>query len=215
MSYISGFMLGASIGKAVHKYFSLGAGTKRVVPARPVRTAPLRPVRRTGRQVPSLVCVSAVPGRRRYRAFALIGNPEAADILQNGLQQVKGVTSVSVNPVVGSILLRAENDDIFRRVEVFLENRFFFCRRTDAADVCTAAPCDPGRQPSSEYKHTLQEVMSTMSAYVYERTHHLFDLRSLVSFILIVRGIRRMVTLGEMPSGPQMLWWAVAILRGR
>lgn len=126
MSYISGFMLGASIGKAVHKYFSLGAGTKRVVPARPVRTAPLRPVRRTGRQVPSLVCVSAVPGRRRYRAFALIGNPEAADILQNGLQQVKGVTSVSVNPVVGSILLRAENDDIFRRVEVFLENRFFF-----------------------------------------------------------------------------------------
>ncbi|WP_425358120.1 hypothetical protein [Anaeroglobus geminatus] len=36
-----------------------------------------------------------------------------------------------------------------------------------------------------------------------------------MSFILIVRGIRRMVTLGEMPSGPQMLWWAVAILRGR
>ena len=171
MSYISGFMLGASIGKAVHKYFSFGAGTKRVVPARSVRTAPLRPVRRTGRQVPSLVCVSAVPGRRRYRAFALIGNPEAADI--------------------------------------------FFCPRTDVADICMAASCDPGRQPSSEYKHTLQEVMSTMSAYVYERTHHLFDLRSLVSFILIVRGIRRMVTLDEMPSGPQMLWWAVAILRGR
>ena len=125
------------------------------------------------------------------------------------------MTSVSVNPVVGSILLRAENDDIFRCVEVFLENRFFFCPRTDVADICTAAPCDPGRQPASEYKHTLQEVMSTMSAYVYERTHHLFDLRSLVSFILIVRGIRRMVTLGEMPSGPQMLWWAVAILRGR
>ena len=106
----------------------------------------------------------------------------------------------------------AHDDSVFKRVEVFLEGRFFL---SPCVRETMARPQMPHRQPASEYKHTLQEVMGTMSDYIYERTHRLFDLRSLVSFILIVRGIRRMVTLDEMPSGPQMLWWAVALLRGK
>lgn len=216
MSYVSGFMLGASIGKAVHKYLGGNGKSASAVSRRDVNERKSTPLYRM-RAIPDFACVSALPGRRRYRAKAIMRNAPLAELLQEGLKDVKGLTSVEVNRMTGSILVRAESDDAFKRLEIFLESRFFFCPCTGApVTACADVSCYTlNRQPSSEYKHTLQEVLSSMSAYVYERTHHLFDLRSLVSFILITRGIRRMVALGEMPSGPQMLWWAVALLRGR
>lgn len=213
MSYVSGFMLGASIGKAVHSFLH-GSPQSTATPGRGFVTAPqnVRTAPPTNCVTPAFACVSSLPGRRRYRAAALVGNASLADLLQEGLEKVKGITSVQVNVTTGGILICAEDDSVFKRVEVFLEGRFFL---SPCVRETMARPQMPHRQPASEYKHTLQEVMGTMSDYIYERTHRLFDLRSLVSFILIVRGIRRMVTLDEMPSGPQMLWWAVALLRGK
>ena len=111
MSYVSGFMLGASIGKAVHSFLH-GSPQSTVTPGRGFVTAPqnVRTAPPTNCVTPAFACVSSLPGRRRYRAAALVGNASLADLLQEGLEKVKGITSVQVNVTTGGILICAEDD---------------------------------------------------------------------------------------------------------
>jgi len=46
-----------------------------------------------------------LPGRLRFRSADLKGNARASEEARRGLAQIAGVTSVTVNPSTGSILL--------------------------------------------------------------------------------------------------------------
>ena len=37
---------------------------------------------------------------------------------------------------------------------------------------------------------------------------------SLASLLFLLRGLRKMLLTGQYPSGSQMLWWAVTLMRG-
>ena len=50
---------------------------------------------------------------------------------------------------------------------------------------------------------------------VSDSTGHLLDLKALVSLMFIIRGLRRIITMNERASGPQLLWWAYSLLRGK
>jgi hypothetical protein len=54
-----------------------------------------------------------------------------------------------------------------------------------------------------------------LNRYIEEATAHLIDVKSLLSIIFIVTGMKKTVFLGQRPSGPQMLWWAYGLLRER
>ena len=73
MSYVSGFMLGASIGKAVHKYLGGNGKSASAVSRRDVNERKSTSLYRM-RAIPDFACVSALPGRRRYRAKAIMRN---------------------------------------------------------------------------------------------------------------------------------------------
>ncbi|WP_416184116.1 hypothetical protein [Megasphaera sp.] len=40
-------------------------------------------------------------------------------------------------------------------------------------------------------------------------------MRTVAALLLTLRGLRKVVFMGQRPSGPQMLWWALSLLRGR
>ena len=61
----------------------------------------------------------------------------------------------------------------------------------------------------------IYETLDVLSHFILQKTGRLFDLRSIISLVLIVRGIRKILTFDQRPTGPQMLWWAAALLRGR
>lgn len=65
MSYASGFMVGTSIGKAVYDLFHKKRGGSAFAGAPSIQGEKKA-------DVPRFACVSALPGRRRYRAASLL-----------------------------------------------------------------------------------------------------------------------------------------------
>ena len=196
MSYVSGFMLGASIGKAIHSMLSgqkggmEGMGRQQVAPkAAPQVQAPA---------VPAFTCVFAIKGRRRYRAAGLVGNQQLATLLQNKLSRLSAIQLVQFNVLTGSILIASSSERVLDELEEFFRTRLF---------------PDTGEQIAQEI-NAVRKVEKEVES-VYSDTNHILDLRSLISMVFIIRGVYKTVMLGQRPSGPQMLWWAAALLGRR
>lgn len=211
MSYVSGFMLGASIGKAIHGMFCkndipAGTGTYQESNVQPQA----EPLSMGEAAVPAFTCVSAIKGRRRYRAAALIGNRALADMLQSTLSNFKAIQNVQISAVTGSILLCSKNEGILDTLEIFLRTRIF----TEAENQQREAMMVQQKANTVAYRDVLYETLDLFNGIISKKTANVLDLRSLVSFIFIIRGMRKMIMLNQRPSGPQMLWWAASLMRG-
>ncbi|WP_337610533.1 HMA2 domain-containing protein, partial [Mitsuokella jalaludinii] len=52
------------------------------------------------------------------------------------------------------------------------------------------------------------------SAWINRHTAGWFDMSSLVSLLFALRGLRKVLMTYSSPSGAQMLWWALSLMRG-
>lgn len=197
MSYASGFMLGAAIGKAIHNFVC--ADADRPAPGRRRPTA-------ASQTAAALERVSVLPGRRRYRAAAVIQNQLLADMLCQGLSRLPGIQTIAVNTLTGSILICAADEAMLDKVEYFLSTRIF---------LPLPQPADRTATPVSAYADALFDTFDLFSRFISSKTGNVLDLRSLLSLFLVIRGMRKMISLNQRPSGPQMLWWAASLMRGR
>ncbi len=68
---------------------------------------------------------------------------------------------------------------------------------------------------ASSLRETFFERFSQISGCISRRTGGYFDLPSLLGMILMARGAYKMVKLGQMPSGPQLVWWGLNFFRLR
>lgn len=91
MSYVSGFMIGASIGKSIHQFFS-NAG-RPGMPQHAVKNAS-----RPAPAVPLFRRASKSPGRRRYYARSLVRNQPLAGLLAQCLYKMSGIRRVEITP---------------------------------------------------------------------------------------------------------------------
>ncbi len=207
MSYASGFMVGASIGKAIHNLMCPDGAASSGRTAPPQETAPFFG---TPADIPVFSRAAASPGRRRYRAAAIVQNRALADMLCRGLCRLAGIDAVEANILTGSLLIRSSDEALLDRVEHFLGTRLF-------RPVSGCVPPGGGMsQPQlSAYAETLLDTLDLFSRFISRNTANVLDLRSLVSLLFIVRGMRKMIALNQRPSGPQMLWWAASLMRGR
>ena len=208
MSYASGFMVGTSIGKAVYDLFhnkkrggSAFAGAPSMQGEKNV-------------DVPRFACVSALPGRRRYRAASLVGNAGLAEFMEKKIGVMTGISSIEVNTVTGSILVYASSEAALDLLEDFFRSRLF----PNAVEGIINAVYDADRQraPRSDAASYLKAAQATgdfLSRVIKKKSNHLLDLTTVAALFLIVRGLRKTVFMGERPSGPQMLWWALSLLR--
>ena len=60
----------------------------------------------------------------------------------------------------------------------------------------------------------LLNLIREINLWIKTKTGNLMDLRVAVAGFFIIRGLRKVMTMGQRPNGPQMLWWAFSILRG-
>ncbi|WP_101912239.1 HMA2 domain-containing protein [Megasphaera vaginalis (ex Bordigoni et al. 2020)] len=202
MSYTSGFMLGASLGKAFHSCFrGKTRGTERkgcLVPEK-------YPI-----PLPRFFCESALSGRRRYRAAALVGNEALKNLLEAYLQRLSGVQKVEASARTGSILLHAGNEAVLDRIERVLAEKIFAATKNG---LIGNVPENESIVQGSLYADTAHQMASSVSRSIVRRTDRAFDLSSLLSLFFLLRGLRKMIFERQMPSGPQMIWWAMSLLR--
>ena len=208
MSYASGFMVGTSIGKAVYDLFhnkkkggSAFAGAPSIQGEKKA-------------DVPRFACVSALPGRRRYRAASLLGNAGLAEFMEKKIGAMTGISSIEVNTATGSILVYAVSEAALDLLEDFFRSRLFPSAVEGIINAVYDADRSASRPPAEPtYLKVARATGDFFNQVVRKKSKHLLDLTTLAALFLVIRGLRKTVFMGQRPSGPQMLWWALSLLR--
>lgn len=157
------------------------------------------PAQRKASAEPPFTCVHASLGRRRYRTPYLTA--EFAQVLEECLARLPFVTQVRANAVAGSILLIYPPEDE-AHILVLAEglSAIFSEGRT--------AP------PPATLAQSVRRSVHDFSGWIQRHTGGALDLSSVVAGIFVLRGIRQLVMTNNTPSGSQMLWWALTLMRG-
>ena len=193
MSYMSGMMLGLAFGQSVRRFFAGGAASKS--------------------EVPAFTLARAIPGRRRYYAKALVGNDALAQAVEKALSKLDCIDEVKANPVSGSLLLIYHGDEAqIDAVAGRLENRVFSVPPEAAADAPT--PFEEAADGLAVFGKHIHGTFSAINRHMKLATGGWFDLPSLLSLLFTVRGLQKILVTKQLPTGPQLLWWAFSILRG-
>lgn len=227
MSYVSGFMMGAAIGKSIHQMM-FGGPSRAAMPrlqnpvphlAQGVRTAGAR-AQQYGAHAASQAaaalhltagfrCVSRLPGRRRYRAAM---TRELAALLESKLSQLTFLKNVEVSSVTGSLLFVYDPADEAKMdvLADFLRDSIF--RRDWQRTIDDVA--QPLEAHAGALTKSVRGSVRDLSMWIRRATCGWLDVSSAAFLIFLLRGLRKMILTKQYPSGSQMLWWAVSLMRG-
>ena len=213
MSYVSGFMLGASLAKYLRQYMSGGrtAPTSFFAASRGERgKRPRGRLPRTGDLLLPFSCVHASAGRRRYRTPYL--TEETAELLTAGIRTLSFVREIEVNADSGSILLIYHPEDEAHILVLAEELEKIFSKGHAAPHVGTLA-------------QSIRSSVHAFSGWIQAHSGGALDLNSLAAGLFFLIGIRQLVLSNAAanapgsptrtsPSGFQMLWWGLTLMRG-
>ena len=148
---------------------------------------------------PPFVCVHASCGRRRYRTPYL--TPEFAKVLEARLARLPFVAEVRANALAGSILLVYAPEDEAHILILAEGLEAIFAEGRTAPPPATLA-------------QSVRRSVHDFSGWIQRHTGGALDLSSVVAGVFVLRGIRQLVLSNNTPSGSQMLWWALTLMRG-
>ena len=148
---------------------------------------------------PPFVCVHASAGRRRYRTPYL--TEAFAKVLEERLARLPFVTGVRANATAGSILLTYEPEDEAHILMLAEGLETIFAQGHTAPPPATLA-------------QSVRRSVHDFSGWIQRHTGGALDLSSVVAGVFVLRGIRQLVLTNNTPSGSQMLWWALTLMRG-
>ena len=156
-------------------------------------------VRAQERVEPPFVCVHASCGRRRYRTPYMTA--EFAKVLEARLARLPFVAEVRANALAGSILLVYAPEDE-AHILILAEGL-----EAILAEGRTAPP-------PATLAQSVRRSVHDFSGWIQRNTGGALDLSSVVAGVFVLRGIRQLVLTNNTPSGSQMLWWALTLMRG-
>lgn len=211
MSFVSGIMMGASIGTTIHDMIAGRGGSSgyrngsagRVGIGKANTPVEIQPV-----SVSEFALVSSLAGRRRYRMAALVDNGPLAKLLEQQLARLAIVLEVKANPTTGSLLIEFYPSE---ENEVAMNN--FMEKLRQRLTVVEAEDNPTFKEPTS-YAKSWSSTGSFLNKQVRSITGNSFDVSALISLVFLIRGIRKCLILGQRPTGPSMIWWALHLMKG-
>lgn len=191
MSFMSGIMMGAAIGRNIHDMITMNKGRKNDNFSKRGRIAP----KKQTRAVADFSLESMISGRRRYRLSGLVNNASLAVLLEKQLSRIKYIYDVKANPLTGSLLITysREHETDMEQLEKKLRERAV---------------------PPTLYAKSWQSTGSFLNTQVRRVTGGWFDISTLVSMIFLIRGLRKILIYGDRPNGTSMIWWALHLMKG-
>ena len=226
MSYVSGFMMGAVLGKGLHQMFF--GGPKTGMPPfenpMPQMTQGIRQgvrsmgayAKQAGAQAlaaahltAGFTCASKLPGRRRYRAAM---TEELAALLEDKLSQIDFLLDLEVNAATGSMLFVYDPADEAKMdvLADFLRDSIFRSGWQRALDDAA----QPLETQAGALTRSVRGTVRSLSMWLRSVSHGWLDVSSTAFLVFLLRGVRKMILSKQYPSGSQMLWWAVSLMRG-
>ena len=196
MSYTSGFMIGTTIGKTLYDIVHGRKQKAAVATGRPgVQAMTAQPVQsiQSIQKVPRFICVSALNGRRRYRAAEVVGNERLARLLEQKLGQLNGIDSVEVNSLTGSILIYSTDEGLLIEVENFLRFRLFASPVQGILNAISDASSSVKPKEMPTFASVASSTADFFNRSIRKRSHQMLDLSTMVALFLTLRGLRKTV----------------------
>lgn len=158
--------------------------------------------------------VSRQPGRRRYRASFDKGLEKTLEKLAS----LPFLKEVKVNALTGSILFIYEaaeaNEEEMDKLAAALRDRVFKNNLPPAPPAPPKGEGMPSESHAGAITKSLRGTMRAFSAWIKEHTGGWLDISSAAALIFLVRGFRKMLANQQFPTGSQMFWWAISLMRG-
>ncbi len=171
---------------------------------RAVFAAPVEPFALVSRQL----------GRRRYRASF---DKELEKSLEK-LSALPFLKEVKANALTGSILFTYEavetNEEEMDKLAAALRDRVFKNNLPPAPPAPPKGEGMPSESHAGAITKSLRGTMRAFSAWIKEHTGGWLDISSAAALIFLVRGFRKMLANQQFPTGSQMFWWAISLMRG-
>ncbi len=144
-----------------------------------------------------------LPGRVRFYIESLKGNDEVSKYLEEKLKQVSGIRSVTVNSLVGSLLVKYEEktiEPIFLVGIILnilgLEDKVFEKKNGTIHDI-------------------MKETVDMVDLTIYNKTKGILDLKTIIALFFMGYGFKKVRQNPIMPNGVNLLWWGYnLIIRG-
>lgn len=213
MSFMSGVMMGAAIGRNIHDMITMKKGLQGDTGS--VRSK-VYAYRQPARTVEEFALESGISGRRRYRVASLVENVSLAVLLEKQLSRVKYITEVKANPVTGSLLILYSGEyenDMNELIEKIRQRVLTVNIDKDSIKQSDESKVKPTSQ-STLYAKSWNSTGSFLNTQVRRLTGGYFDISTLVSMIFLFRGIRKILINGDRPNGTSMVWWALHLMKG-
>lgn len=158
--------------------------------------------------------VSRQPGRRRYRASFDKGLEKTLEKLAS----LPFLKEVKVNALTGSILFIYEaaeaNEEEMDKLAAELRDKVFKHSLPPAPPAPPKGEGLPSEAHAGAITRSLRGTMRSFSAWIKEHTGGWLDISSAASLFFLLRGFQKMFANQQFPTGSQMFWWAVSLMRG-
>lgn len=239
MSYASGLMMGTAIIQGLRQLLGGSAsfesmnsmnamGGMRRMGARangsmnfrwPSEQQNMPYVQQGGPLLQTLELVSSLPGRRRYRISGM--NEAQAKLLEEKLVKISYVNEVKANHLSGSLLITYDEPMAAEMDKLADSLKTILTRTSSSANPGIKTPCTPPAPfpplvspHAGEITYSIHRAMYSFSAWLKQNTWGLFDASSLISLLFFIRGVRKLLLTQQFPSGSQLIWWAISLMRG-
>jgi hypothetical protein len=145
--------------------------------------------------------IHALPGRRRYRHDDLLHNPQLACRWQRQLSAIPGMRKVEMSPTTGSALV------VYTCPDEHVDAAMTY---VDQLHTVPEANAHYGKLGG-----TIRRGFYHLNQNIFETSNRALDLRTITALLFIVKGVVKICLAGHRPTGPQLLWWAYSLLKGR
>lgn len=143
-----------------------------------------------------------ISGRMRVKIPSLQYNLEKEDEIRKQLLNLKGINSVEINTLIGSVLVRFD--------ETIIEPVMLIGIILNVAGLEEEAFSRKSGKTTFALKDTIEAVDMT----IYNKTRGILDLKSVIALFFIGYGIKKIRQNPVLPNGVNLLWWGYNIITG-
>ncbi|MGY0393780.1 HMA2 domain-containing protein [Fusobacterium sp.] len=141
-----------------------------------------------------------IKGRIRLKVNSLVGDEEKSQELKNRLVGLNGIESLSVNPLVGSILVKFD--------ENLVEPLTLIGAILNILDLEE----EVFTKREGKIFSGMKEIVESVDFAIYNKTKGILDLKSVIALLFIINGIKKVRQNPIMPNGVNLLWWGFNIV---
>lgn len=144
-----------------------------------------------------------LPGRVRLQIDSLKGNEEVSKYLEEKLKSVNGIDKISVNSLVGSVLVKYD--------EKIIEPMFLIGIILNILGLEDKV----FEKKSGTLHSVMKETVDMLDLTIYNKTKGILDLKTVIALFFMGYGFKKVRQNPIMPNGVNLLWWGYnLIIRG-